>query len=103
MAKASLDGYDLFLANCATCHLGGGGLLGSPRTPDLFEEGLPRGEGEAALLYSIRFGVDAPRMPAFEAGLSREEMRAIVDEIVKRRTGMGRTEERRGRVLDGVQ
>ena len=47
-APDPVGGAELFLANCATCHLGGGGLLGSPRTPDLFEERLPRGETEAA-------------------------------------------------------
>jgi len=86
--EATLDPRSLFMTNCATCHLGGGGLLGSPRTPDLFEEALPRGESEAALLYSIRFGVDPPRMPAFQGGLSESEMLAIVEYIVQVRAAI---------------
>lgn len=82
---SSIDGKTLFLENCATCHLGGGGLLGAPRTPDLFEESLARGETEAALLQAIRYGIDPPRMPAFEKGLSEDEMRMITIYVLERR------------------
>jgi cytochrome c6 len=79
------DGARLFLDHCATCHLGGGGLLGSPRTPDLFEEALPRGDSEQAILQAIRFGIDPPRMPAFAPALTLEETRAITASILERR------------------
>ena len=85
LSGARATGEDLFYANCATCHLGGGGLLGSPRTPDLFDDPLPRGETNATLLHSIEHGIDAPRMPAFETGLSPTEMQSISDYILTRR------------------
>lgn len=79
------DAETLFLRHCATCHLGGGGLLGSPRTPDLFTDPLPRGDSAEAILHAMRFGIDAPRMPAFEAGLAPEEMQRIARYVRERR------------------
>jgi mono/diheme cytochrome c family protein len=83
--SASADGESLFRMHCATCHLGGGGLLGSPRTPDLFEVPLPRGTSEDAILQSIRYGIDPPRMPAFRSGLDEAEIHAITDYVLERR------------------
>jgi len=80
------DAAQLFRDHCATCHLGGGGLLGSPRTPDLFEDPLPRGQTEEALLHAMKFGIDPPRMPAFGAGLAVEEMHRLSDYILERRS-----------------
>ncbi len=76
----------LFREHCATCHLGGGGLLGSPRTPDLFEDALPRGQSEEAILHAMKFGIDPPRMPAFGAGLTIEEMKSLSTHILERRS-----------------
>lgn len=75
----------LFRTHCATCHLGGGGLLGAPRTPDLFEDALIRGESAPAILQAIRYGIDPPRMPSFERGLDEDEMRSLTAYILERR------------------
>ncbi len=82
---ASLDGAALFDRFCATCHLGGGGLLGSPRTPDLFEDALPRGETIEAITQAVRYGIDPPRMPAFEGGLEASEIETLSRWIIERR------------------
>ena len=79
------DGAALFALACATCHLEGGGLLGFPRTPDLFEDPLPRGETREALLHAMRVGVDPPRMPAFADGLRDDEREAIASYVVAQR------------------
>jgi mono/diheme cytochrome c family protein len=73
------SGRALFLANCATCHLGQGGLiigLGGP--PELLWAELPRGDSEEALTYSTANGTGAPGMPAFAEGLSSAEIAEIV-------------------------
>jgi mono/diheme cytochrome c family protein len=84
-AAGAADGEELFLMACATCHLGGGGLLGGPRTPDLFVDVLPRGEDEASLRQTIVLGIDPPRMPSFAQGLAEDEIDAIVSYLLARR------------------
>lgn len=85
-AAQAADGKELFEMSCATCHLGGGGLLGAPRTPDLFVDPLLRGETKAAIVQAVRFGVNPPRMPRFESGLATEEIDAIVRYVLAMRT-----------------
>jgi mono/diheme cytochrome c family protein len=84
-AARAADGKELFEMSCATCHLGGGGLLGAPRTPDLFADPLLRGETEGAIVQAVRFGVNPPRMPRFESGLAAEEIDAIVRYVLAMR------------------
>jgi len=71
-------GRELFLANCATCHLGQGGLVGQSGPPDLLHDPLPRGDSAEALAAWIRNGTGSPAMPAFADGLSPAEIDAIV-------------------------
>jgi len=72
------SGRALFLAHCATCHLGQGGLVGQAGPPDLLGGVLPRGENEAALAHWIRNGTGSPAMPAFAGGLSEPEIAELV-------------------------
>jgi mono/diheme cytochrome c family protein len=72
------EGRALFLANCATCHLGQGGLVGQSGPPDLLRGALPRGDGEAALIQWTANGTGSPAMPAFAGGLSTAEIETLV-------------------------
>ena len=83
------DGEALFAMACATCHLGGGGLLGGPRTPDLFVDPLPRGADAAALRRTLLSGILPPRMPSFVDGLAPDEIDAIVAYVLVRRAESG--------------
>ena len=71
-------GRALFLAHCATCHLGQGGLVGQAGPPDLLAGVLPRGESAEALALWIRNGTGSPAMPAFAEGLSESEIAELV-------------------------
>jgi mono/diheme cytochrome c family protein len=71
-------GRALFLAHCATCHLGQGGLVGQAGPPDLLAGVLPRGESAEALALWIRNGTGSPAMPAFAEGLSEAEIAELV-------------------------
>jgi mono/diheme cytochrome c family protein len=78
LAAAPDPGRALYLANCATCHLGQGGLIGQAGPPDLLRDPLPRGDGAEALATWIRQGTGSPAMPAFGEALSPEEIDALV-------------------------
>jgi mono/diheme cytochrome c family protein len=71
-------GRALFLANCATCHLGHAGLVGQAPLPDLLRDPLPRGDSEAALTTWIANGTGMPGMPAFAGGLTDAEIAELV-------------------------
>jgi len=71
-------GRTLFLANCATCHLGQTGLVGQAGPPDLLRDPLPRGDSEAALTTWTANGTGSPGMPAFAGGLSTQEIAELV-------------------------
>jgi mono/diheme cytochrome c family protein len=88
-ADGAADGEALFLMACATCHLGGGGLLGAPRTPDLFVDPLPRGDDAESLRRTILLGIAPPRMPRFEEGLDEDEIDAIVSFLRAQRGANG--------------
>jgi mono/diheme cytochrome c family protein len=81
------DGEALFMLACATCHLGGGGLLGAAAAPapELLQDPLPRGDSAEVLFRLTRDGVGSPQMPAFGAALSDAEIREIVGFIRKQR------------------
>ena len=79
------SGRTLFLAHCATCHLGQGGLVGQAGPPDLLAGVLPRGESAEALTLWIRNGTGTPAMPAFAEGLSGSEIAEIVRYILAER------------------
>jgi mono/diheme cytochrome c family protein len=79
------DGEALFELACATCHLGGGGLLGAPRTPDLFRDELSLATGPEEMRAVIRDGIGPPRMPSFQRGLDPAEIDAIVDYVLAQR------------------
>lgn len=74
----SHSGRALFLAHCATCHLGQGGLVGQAGPPDLLGGTLPRGDTPEALALFIRNGTGSPAMPAFGEGLSPAEIAELV-------------------------
>ena len=71
-------GRALFLASCATCHLGQGGLIGQAGPPDLLRGPLPRGDSEGALTAWTANGTGSPAMPAFAGGLSAAEIAEVV-------------------------
>jgi mono/diheme cytochrome c family protein len=78
LALAADPGRALFLTNCATCHLGQGGLVGQTGPPDLLRDPLPRGESAEALATWIANGTGSPGMPAFSGGLSPAEIDQLV-------------------------
>ena len=77
-AAEAPDGEAIFLRDCATCHLGRGGLIGNAALPDLLGGPLARGDGAEVLAAVIRNGTGSPRMPAFRDGLSDAEIAALV-------------------------
>ena len=83
--EARASGRKLFLANCATCHLGQGGLIGQAGPPDLLNGPLPRGDSEAALTAWTANGTGSPAMPAFAGGLSPAEIAEVVRYIREER------------------
>jgi mono/diheme cytochrome c family protein len=78
-------GRALFLTNCATCHLGQGGLVGQAGPPQLLRDPLPRGDSAQALAAWTANGTGSPGMPAFAGGLSAAEIDAIVGYIRRER------------------
>ena len=84
-ASAPPSGEAVFLRDCATCHLGRGGLIGNAALPDLLADPLPRGDDAAALTAVIRNGTGSLRMPAFRDGLADAEIAALVDWIREQR------------------
>src|SRR5262245_10722861 len=83
--QAAAPGEAIFRRDCATCHLGRGGLMGDAPTPDLLAGPLARGDGAEALTAVIRNGTGSPRMPAFRDGLSEAEIAALVRWIREQR------------------
>jgi len=79
------SGEAIFRRDCATCHLGRGGLIGDAPTPDLLAGPLARGDGAEALTAVIRNGTGSLRMPAFRDGLADAEIAALVDWIREQR------------------
>ena len=77
-SQGAPSGEALFLRDCATCHLGRGGLIGNAALPDLLRGPLARGDGAEVLAAVIRNGTGSPRMPAFRDGLSDAEIAALV-------------------------
>lgn len=77
-AAGTPSGEAIFLRDCATCHLGRGGLIGNAALPDLLAGPLPRGDDAAALSATIRNGTGSPKMPAFRDGLEDAELAALV-------------------------
>ena len=84
-ADPAPSGEQIFLRNCATCHLGRGSLIGSAPLPDLLSAPLPRGDSAEALTVVIRNGTGSPKMPAFREGLSDAEIAALVGYLRERR------------------
>ena len=78
LAAAPDAGRALYLANCATCHMGQGGLVGQAGPPELLLDPLPRGESAEALTTWITNGTGSPGMPAFKDGLSPAEIDVLV-------------------------
>jgi mono/diheme cytochrome c family protein len=78
LAAQTDAGRALFLANCATCHLGHAGLVGQAPLPDLLRDPLPRGDGEQVLSTWIANGTGYPGMPAFGGSLTPAEIAELV-------------------------
>lgn len=71
----SLNGEQLFGANCSACHIGGNNVIISHKT--LRKEALEKYEMDSldAIRYQVIHGKNA--MPAFEGRLSNDEIEAI--------------------------
>src|SRR5262245_29009295 len=78
LAAAPDAGRALYLANCATCHKGQGGLVGQSGPPELVLDPLPHGDSAEALTTWITKGTGSPGMPAFGGALSPAEIDTLV-------------------------